>query len=227
MQTDSLIVGLIVLLLCGATCFYLYIRLSYVEKKMSMLESLTLDVKMGLDSFMNESQFANQGQPMPISPSVMNTLSAPVALGSSEAEVVPEEEFYSSVLAQATEDASGSTAVVQPFTEAEDVAAAPVAAAAEPSAVAPSSGGPDYESMTRPEVQKLAEERGLRVRKNMSKGEMVSVLRRSDAAQNQPTETGAENVSGSAGAVFQTGASLDGDYSVDLGQSGATLEVSA
>jgi len=221
MQTDSLIVGLIVLLLCGAACFYLYIRLSYVEKKASMLESLGLEVKMGLDSLMHEAQQMNQRGPMPISPGPMHAMSAPVALDATEAEVIPEEEFYSSVLAQATENTSGATAAVQPFTEVED-ASATVAAA-----VAPTASSPDYDSMTRPEMQKLAEERGLRVRKNMSRGEMVAVLRRSDAAQNQPTETGAENVSGSSGAVFQTGASLDGDYSVDLGQGGANLEVSA
>jgi hypothetical protein len=224
MQTDSLIVGLIVLLLCGAACFYLYIRMSYVEKKMSMLEALGLDLKMALDSLISEAQ-QGQGQPMPISPGPMHTMSAPVSLDAGEAEVIPEEEFYSSVLAQATDaGASGAAATeVQPFAEAVEtldaVADAPAAAAA----AAPA--GPDYDSMTRPELNKLCEQRGLRTRKNMSRVEVLAILRRSDAPENQ--SAGAENVSGSTGAVFQTGASLDGDFPVDLGQGGSTLESSA
>lgn len=223
MQTDSLIVGLIVLLLCGAACFYLYIRMSYVEKKLSMLEALGLDLKMALDSLMTEGN-QGQGQPMPISPGPMHTMSAPVSLDAGEAEVIPEEEFYSSVLAQATDagtDASG-VAEVLPFTEAVETLDAAVTEAAPAAAPA---AGPDYDSMTRPELNKLCEQRGLRIRKNMSRVEVIAILRRSDAPENQ--SAGAENVSGSTGAVFQTGASLDGDFPVDLGQGGSSLESSA
>lgn len=198
--------------------------MSYVEKKMSMLEALGLDLKMALDSIVSEAQ--QDRQPMPISPGPMHTMSPPVSLDAGEAEVIPEEEFYSSVLAQATDaGASGAAPTeVQPFADAvETLDAAPEAPVA--ATAAASAGSPDYDSMTRPELNKLCEQRGLRTRKNMSRVEVLAILRRSDAAENQ--SAGAENVSGSTGAVFQTGASLDGDFPVDLGQGGSTLESSA
>jgi len=169
---------------------------------------------------------------MPISPGPMHTMSGPVAMDAGEAEVIPEEEFYSSVLAQATDAGAAGAAgpvEVEPFTESLDnvesypVQTAESAASAE--APAATAGGPNYDSMTRPELNKLCEQRGLRIRKNMSRVEVLAILRRSDAPENQ--SAGAENVSGSTGAVFQTGASLDGDFPVDLGQGGSSLESSA
>jgi hypothetical protein len=49
---------------------------------------------------------------------------------------------------------------------------------------------PNYDAMTRAELTSLAETRGLRVKKSMPRGEIVSLLRRSEPKDIQPQATG-------------------------------------
>ena len=106
MPYDSLIMGLVVLLVTAAACFYLYMRISFIERKGSMMESVIVDLRVAIDSLMN-SGAGGGGSPIPISPPPQHKveLSAPVALEASESENIPEEGFYSSVLEQAHEGA--------------------------------------------------------------------------------------------------------------------------
>jgi hypothetical protein len=78
--------------------------------------------------------------------------------------------------------------------------------------------------MTRQELVTLAEKNGLRVKRNMNRAEVLSLLRRSNPVQNDLTSTGTENVSGSAGTPGQTASSLDGNTTVDLGNGVASLD---
>jgi hypothetical protein len=73
--------------------------------------------------------------------------------------------------------------------------------------------------MTRAELAALAESKGIRVKRSMNRGEVLSLLRRVDPAQNEGLATGAENVSGSAGGLQQLGSSLDGVTPMDMEQS--------
>jgi hypothetical protein len=112
MQIDALIVGLVVLVVCGAAFFYLYMRISFYERKGSMMESVIVDLKMAIDSLMS-SGFRG-GASIPVSPSpedVPVQLSGPIPLESSESEPIPEESFYSSVLEQAHEQAEVNKAI--------------------------------------------------------------------------------------------------------------------
>ena len=54
MFSESLIIGLIVLLLCGAACFYMYVRITFLEKKFVVMESILVDVRVAMDSLMME-----------------------------------------------------------------------------------------------------------------------------------------------------------------------------
>jgi hypothetical protein len=40
MPYDALIIGLIVLFICAAACFYLYMRISFIERKGGLMESV-------------------------------------------------------------------------------------------------------------------------------------------------------------------------------------------
>jgi hypothetical protein len=198
MPFDALIVGLIVLLICGAAIFYLYMRISFYERKGSMMESVIVDLKVAIDSLMSSGQ-GGGAAPVPISPTPEQEveLSAPVPLESSEAENIPEESFYSSVLEQAHEAAPEGIEKVMETLDAEEVSE------------------PDLDAMTKNDLLALAEKRGLRAKKSASRNEVLNLLRRSNPLQNSGLTTGADNGS--------TAAALDGSV-VDLGQGGSSLE---
>lgn len=205
MSSDSLIVGLIVLLLCGAACFYMYVRMTFLEKKFVVMESILVDVRVAMDSLMMEHMGQQPAAPIAMTPGV--PLPPPVPANAPETEAVPEESFYSSVLEEAHEAAQegeSADAVLKSFE------------AAEPKVPETSEPAKDLDSMTRAELVTLAESKGLRVKRSMGKGEVLSLLRRVDPAQNEALATGAENVSGSTGQ--QLGSSLDGVTPMDMEQ---------
>ena len=76
----------------------------------------------------------------------------------------------------------------------------------------------NLDSMTRAELAALAESKGIRVKRSMNRGEVLSLLRRVDPTQNEGLQTGTENVSGSAGGSQQLGSSLDGLTPMDMEQ---------
>ena len=191
MPIDSLIVGLIVLLICGAAFFYLYMRISFYERKGSMMESVIVDLKMAIDSLLVNGQ--GGGAPVPISPppevpEPPVELSGPIPLDSSESEPIPDENFYSSVLEQAHDETAPETQEAQP----------------------------DLDTLSKSDLTTLAENRGLRVKKSMNRNEILGLLRRSTPFQNTNPTAGAENVSESASTLDggdvdlgKSGASLD------------------
>ena len=199
MPFDALIVGLIVLLICGAAIFYLYMRISFYERKGSMMESVIVDLKVAIDSLMSSGQ-GGGGAPVPISPTPEQAapVEPPAPVESSEAENIPEESFYSSVLEQAHE-AAPEGVTLEKVMETLDAEASE----------------PDLDAMTKNDLLALAEKRGLRAKKSASRNEVLSLLRRSNPLQNSGLTTGADNGS--------TAAALDGSV-VDLGQGGSSLE---
>ena len=198
MLDDSLIIGLIVLLICGAACFYLYMRISFVERKLTMIDAVLMDIKMAMDSIMGHN--CAKPSPVPIAPTP-------------PPEPIPEESFYSSVLEQAHEESEKDSEKESPDESPEESRETPM----EESLDAPEAENLD--TMTKNELISLAEKRGLRAKRSSSRNEVIALLRRSPPAQNDAMKAGAENVSGSTGA----GASLDGTVNVDLGQ-GTKLE---
>lgn len=240
MQIEAILIGAIITILFGAISFYLYTRLSYTEKKLGMMESILVDVKMAMDSIMVE------GLPAPVP---MNTMYAPFggdATGpTAPVEAAPiaetyhsaghEDQFYSSVLEEAHADASETIGVSGDIDSAEDVLES-MKRAAEADAASSESGkeestlftpvstvtearlGPNIDSMTKQELFSLAEQRGMRTRKTMNRTELLTLLRSNDPIQNRSSSTGVENGSGSSGALFPDTGPVDGDYPVDLGQ---------
>ena len=197
-------------MICAAACFYLYMRISFIERKGSMMESVIVDLRVAIDNLMS-SGMGGGGSPIPISPPPPpHHLSAPVSLESSESENIPEESFYSSVLEQAHEEAVEE---LQPLTGIS------LEKAMEGLSEVEASTEPELDVMTKADLMALAEKRGLRAKKSSSREQVLALLRRSAPLQNSASTTGTENVSGSTGPV----ASLDGTAHVDLGQ-GAALD---
>ncbi len=170
MPIDALLVGLIVLLICGAGMMYLYMRISFYERKGSTMESVLVDLRMAIDSLMHTVHRA----PSPIAPQPEAepqevSASAPVPLDSTEAETLPEENFYSSVLNLAHEEAGKPESQVEPL-----------------------------DTMTKNDLIAEAEKRGVRAKKSMSRNEILTLLRSASAPSNNSMTAGAENASSAA-----------------------------
>jgi hypothetical protein len=78
----------------------MYVRMTFLEKKFVVMESILVDLRVAMDSLMME-HMSQPAAPIAVTPGVQ--LPSPVDMNSPEAEAIPEENFYSSVLEQAHE----------------------------------------------------------------------------------------------------------------------------
>lgn len=234
MLNESAIIGLVLLIAMSAACLYLYSHISYLTKKVAFLESVTVDMRMAIDTLMTEelsgagSVAAVEGRAAPVVGGSAAPLSAPVE----PAAASDDTPFYNSVLEQAHEEAVAPVAAAaslgaQPGAESieaalesftdefnvdttlqaglggsilthesgaaaslEEDGAALLESIGAPAAAAAAPLKPNYDAMTRAELTSLAETRGLRVKKSMPRGEIVSLLRRSEPKDIQPQATG-------------------------------------
>ena len=151
--SESTTIGVLLLLIFGAVSFYLYSRVNYTEKRMSLMENMLLDIKMGLESMNKEEP---EYVPEPVGgPTPMD----------GEAEVLPEEEnYYKSVLENAQEK--------EDVKEKDEEAPAPTVTATTVSVT------PNYESMTKDDLIALAEKRGIKLGKRPGRKDLISSLRK-------------------------------------------------
>ena len=148
---DALTVGILLTLIFGAVCFYLYSRLGQNEKRTSLLENLFLRLKMS-----TEASLAG--------PESVEPVSAPAPLEPSDIDTVEETE-YSELLKEIPGPAAAQA--VPPSEDAEAAAMEVLqsidgpGAAATPAAVTKPSVEANYESMTLRELQTLARQKGI------------------------------------------------------------------
>ena len=174
MVTELLVLGFIFFVLMGAISFYFYSRLLYVERKINLLETILLDIKMTMEMEDTPQSFnANfHGRPVEkhIAPIIIDDLSG-TSLSVEESAVTKEqEEYYNDVL------------VSTPSVQANDVL--------------PVSTKYDYDTMTREELVTLDEKRSIRVAKGTRKQALVSLLREADKNSSNDHETGKGDASG-------------------------------
>jgi len=163
--SESIAVGVLLMLIFGSAAIYLYSRITYTEKRLGMMESLLVDIKMMIES-------TEQGPPvLPVAS--VHSYQPPAFDAKLEAEAPQREDesVYADMLQQ-TPDVSG---------EAEPVAS-PVEVATKV--------GPNYDAMTRTELAALVEQRGGRTTKRTGRGELINMLRTLDASKNEAAVSG-------------------------------------
>ena len=165
---DSLTVGIVLALIFGAVCFYLYSRMSQNEKRVGLLENLLLSLKMSTEASL-------------FGPDMVEPTSSPAPLSSTDVEEVTEE-TYADML-----KGMGSAPAAAPAPAA---ASASAAAAAEESISDEKAAeellrsldtrkmDANYESMSLKELQALAKQRGLAGSGQMRKRELIDTLKR-------------------------------------------------
>ena len=205
-MSESIAIAIFLILLFGSATVYLYSRITYNEKRLGMMESLLVDIKM-----MIESSEEERAPVMPVA-SVYSYPASPKEVRAEAKEDQDDESMYTAVLEQA--DTSGKELEAEEtevLEEALEEAEAPVNQKVRA----------NYDGLTRAELATLAEQRSIRVTKRAGRGEIISALRKADESNNATAATGKENA---PGALFPADGPLGGDLSLDSGNAGAELD---
>lgn len=140
--SDSITIGILLLLIFGAVSFYLYSRMSQTEKRLGLLENLLLTLKLSTEASL-------------MGPDSVEPVSSPAPLGSDDVDDVNEEEY--SAMLKATATPSSSAKSTPPVNE--EVAAEELLRSM--NLERKSSVDLNYESMSAKELKSLVRERGL------------------------------------------------------------------
>lgn len=219
--SESLTVALFLTVLFGTVCFYLYSRMSYTEKRLSLIENMLLDIKMSMDSVGREDSHY-----------IPEPVSGPSPLSAAEGEVLPseritEESLYKNILGEIQEEKEEEEFHASGLAEAEPRASTPRPSTPQPPTFTATASAstpkimPNYEAMIKNELVALCEKRQLKVSGQKRRADLIAALRKYDEQQ---SKSGSEEkeISGNphTGDLFPLSATLgDGGegFSVDLG----------
>jgi hypothetical protein len=179
-----------VFLIVGVLCFYLYTRINYTEKKISLIENMLLDIKSELDRLHKEEpEYAPEPE------------GAPLPLETKEVENLPEDDgIYTSVLEQVHATSSEEDGLEQ-INEIEAVSATKVTA--------------NYESMTKAELTALCKQRSIKTSARPGRAELIAALRKADESAAGAAPSGVSSTS----EIFPLAGSLDdkSGFHVEMG----------
>jgi hypothetical protein len=207
--SDTLTVGLVLVLLFGAVALYLYTRIQQAEQKITLLESILLDLKMSTE--------VHSYSELPAS--IEHENDSPKGQTSTEA---PSEESYTPFLDEhdspshsveestPSDNSIGQDAIELSDHDVDQYKAVVAEAAKEESfeSVASESKGAatHYDTMTLKELQALAKTRGISGASTMKKPMILEALKTSDKSQQgQPLDAG---FTGSSGSFLETSAAF-------------------
>lgn len=208
--SEATTIGILLTLVFGALFFYLYSRVNYAEKRMSLMENILLDLKMSLEnsnSYEKEDDFVPEpvGQPSPLEKDEVDAL-VPDAT---------EEEYYKNVMQNV--HMMSATEEAESIQEEEVVPSAPFPSASEDSTPKKTQVTPNYESMLKSELQSLCDQRNIKVGKRPGRSELITALRKYD--EGSSTKSSEPQGSSNTSELFPMAAQLNNDegFPVDLG----------
>lgn len=170
--SDSLTIGILLILVFGAAAFYLYSRLTQTDKRLSLMENVLLTLKMSTEASM-------------MGPDSVEPVSMPSPLQADDVDEVDEEQ-YAEMLKHASVGSSASaSASASEEAAAEELLRSiptPSASAVEEGTVTARKMDANYESLSLKELQALAKTRGLSAgAKATKKRELIDFLKRAGA----------------------------------------------
>jgi len=165
--SDSLTIGILLILVFGAVAFYLYSRLTQTDKRLSLMENVLLTLKMSTEASM-------------MGPDSVEPVSMPSPLQADDVDEVDEEQ-YAEMLKNA---AVGSPSASEEAAAEELLRSIPTPPQDQPAS--PRKMDANYESMSLKELQALAKTRGLAVgAKSTKKRELIDLLKRAGAVPDE------------------------------------------
>ena len=160
---DSLTVGIVLALIFGAVCFYLYSRMSQNEKRVGLLENLLLSLKMSTEASL-------------FGPDMVEPTSSPAPLSSTDVEEVTEETYADMLKGIGSAPATTPAPPAAPAVEesiSDEKAAEELLRSLDTRKM-----DANYESMSLKELQALAKQRGLAGSGQLRKRELIDALKR-------------------------------------------------
>lgn len=198
--SDTLTVGLVLVLLFGSIALYLYTRIQQAEQKISLLESILLDLKMSTEIKSYTELPAATGSSRTVSSTEQNDGGyAPF----DEDDGDNEDNYYSEMTMDATNNTkskSPSPSVSSKHSEVGDddevdqykSIIAEAVKNEDESLPSASKVSVNYEAMTLKELQNLAKSRGITGAGSMKKGSIIEALKTSD--RSGPIEPGSSTL---------------------------------
>ena len=170
--TESLTIGITLTLVFGAVCFYLYSRLVQNEKRVSLIESILLDVKMSMEMVGQSGGRGGGSNEDDMAVEQVEPVSGPEPLSQNDVDE-SEEEAYKDVLQQVSS---------QPEMKTFDLSGAKPTkgSATAATAVEVTKVTPTYESMTVKELKELTKKRNLKTPHGAGRKELTEALRKTD-----------------------------------------------
>jgi Rho termination factor, N-terminal domain len=175
--SDTITLGLVLILVFGSVCLYLYTRIQQAETKINLLESILLDLKMT-----NELK-AYPSLPLPVPADehvgvmISDSRPAPVETQQIKPFVDDDEDLAPGAVVGYTDDSDSKPAPAS-------AAAAAAAEVSSPLLQLNESGvkvSPNYEAMTLKELRDLAKERKLHGTSSLKRSELIDALKQSDS----------------------------------------------
>ena len=167
--SDTLTMGIVLAVILGSLFFYLYTRLLQVEKRISLTENILLDLKMATENTLlmmgsgSSNRFVGGSEDNQTEHVEATTDAQP--LQEQEVEELKEEDFYKSVLQNAS---------VEPTATVETKQSVKMDA--------------NYEALTKKELQEALKQRGLTLPKGAGRKEMIDTLKKNPLQTQAPLE---------------------------------------
>lgn len=172
MINESLTIGLLLAVVFGGICFYLYTRVVYTEKRISLMENILLDIKM-----------SQEHKPLHLLPPIPNTVAFEDTVLKNIDEYDMEEELIEEV-EKNIEDLSNleNDEDTQEYTEL-------LSQVSTETVIKEVTSKNSYDSMTKDELLELIKKRGLRAGNRPGREKLISLLEKADEAT-APLEAG-------------------------------------
>lgn len=199
--SDTLTIGLLLVLLFGAIALYMYTRIQQAEQKISLLESILLDLKMGLEIKSFSELPAADFDENPKGFASTEPEKGVTYTTTTEVAYTP---FHDDHDGDDSHDVSTSAEVLDSIPLADDTDAQDVEqyksviadAVKEDVTISTASAPSTYDGMTLKELQALAKTRGITGAGTMKKGPIIEALKTSDKIQHTPSEAGLGTATG-------------------------------
>jgi len=192
--SDTLTLGLILVLIFGSVCLYLFTRIQQSEAKINLLEGLLLDIKMSNEltsypdvapvypapnkplaevrPFTDETDDASATADASAPATTPDNVSAPAPAPAEQ----PSDNLF---MSEATELDSDVQGFDQAFGTSEDLTE---------SSLPVTQVGANYEAMTLKELQSLAKQRNITGASSMRRAQIITALRTSDRSAAAPVQ---------------------------------------
>lgn len=181
---ETLTLGLVLVLLFGSICLYLYTRIQQNEQKLNLVENILLDLKIANEIKSYPDLPVAGPMPMPLAGGDASASASYKPMDSSDVEAANESPVELEAVA---EDSIGidNGAATLPFEDSSSSSSASEVdmvstATPEASAVPATKVTPNYTALTMSELKALAKQRGVSGANGMRRQQLIEVLNTSD-----------------------------------------------